>query len=162
MHGHVEHSLATIDPKMPIVLALGRQAQSTRAAGLEGDDISEHPAIVLLGWNGSEPAAIRRDVIEMLDRLRDSLLAEQPDAYRLPSPVAAPALPSTSVTDTRLSEREVEVLRLVATGLSNAQVADQLYLSPRTIEAHLHRIYRKLKVHTRAAAVRVAVMQGLV
>ncbi|HEV2108608.1 MAG TPA: LuxR C-terminal-related transcriptional regulator [Thermomicrobiales bacterium] len=61
-----------------------------------------------------------------------------------------------------LSEREVEVLHLVAAGLTNAQVAERLFLSTRTVDAHLRRIYAKLEVNTRAAAIRFAVDHGLV
>jgi DNA-binding CsgD family transcriptional regulator len=51
-----------------------------------------------------------------------------------------------------LSRREVEVLRLVATGLTDAEVAGELILSWRTVHAHLRSMYRKLDVRTRAAA----------
>ena len=51
-----------------------------------------------------------------------------------------------------LSEREVEVLRLVATGRSNAQVAAALYLSPKTVSRHLANIFTKIGVTSRAAA----------
>ncbi len=54
------------------------------------------------------------------------------------------------------------MLRLVATGMTNAEVADRLFLSPRTVHAHLHRIYGKLGVSTRSAATRFAVERGLV
>jgi DNA-binding CsgD family transcriptional regulator len=60
-----------------------------------------------------------------------------------------------------LSAREVEVLQLVAQGLTNPQVAELLYLSPRTVEQHLRSIYNKLGVSTRAAATRFAVSHGL-
>ena len=60
-----------------------------------------------------------------------------------------------------LSEREVEVLRLVAQGLTNVQVAERLYLSPRTVDAHMQRIYAKLEVTTRGAAIRFAVDHAL-
>ena len=60
-----------------------------------------------------------------------------------------------------LSERELEVLRLVAEGLTNPQVAERLYVSPRTVGFHLRSIYRKLGVPTRAAAAKAAVEQGL-
>ncbi|HLI50140.1 MAG TPA: response regulator transcription factor, partial [Thermomicrobiaceae bacterium] len=55
-----------------------------------------------------------------------------------------------------LSRREVEVLRLVSEGLTDAQVADRLFLSPRTVSQHLRSIYRKLGVSSRTAAVRFA------
>lgn len=56
-----------------------------------------------------------------------------------------------------LSVREVEVLRVLATGMTNDQIAEQLFLSPRTVHAHLANIYRKLDVANRSEAVRVAI-----
>jgi predicted ATPase/DNA-binding CsgD family transcriptional regulator len=61
-----------------------------------------------------------------------------------------------------LSGREHEVLRLVAEGLTNRQIAAQLFLSPRTIDHHLTSIFNKLGVDTRAQAVAVAARDGLV
>ncbi|MCL4863621.1 MAG: tetratricopeptide repeat protein, partial [Caldilineaceae bacterium] len=61
-----------------------------------------------------------------------------------------------------LTEREVEVLRLVASGITDAEVAAQLVLSVRTINSHLRSIYSKLNVNTRTAASRYAVEYGLV
>jgi predicted ATPase/DNA-binding CsgD family transcriptional regulator len=68
--------------------------------------------------------------------------------------------PSGSIGE--LSRRELEVLGLVAGGLTNAQVAERLFLSPRTVNAHLTSIYQKLEVSSRSAAVRIAVDHGLV
>lgn len=61
-----------------------------------------------------------------------------------------------------LSERELEILRLVAQGMTDPQVASRLYLSPRTVGQHLRSIYRKLGVPTRAAAAREAVERSLI
>lgn len=61
-----------------------------------------------------------------------------------------------------LTEREVEVLRWLALGLSNQEIADKLVLSKRTIHAHLRSIYSKLDVTTRSAATRVAIDNKLV
>lgn len=61
-----------------------------------------------------------------------------------------------------LSAREVEVLRLVAAGLTNAQIAEQLTLSPLTVNAHLRAIYNKLGVSSRSAATRFAIEHHLV
>jgi DNA-binding CsgD family transcriptional regulator len=55
-----------------------------------------------------------------------------------------------------LSAREVEVLRLVANGMTNAQVARELFISPNTVNRHLNSIYAKLGVSSRAAAARFA------
>lgn len=59
-----------------------------------------------------------------------------------------------------LSEREVEVVQLVASGLTNAQVADRLFLSRRTVDAHLRRIYDKLGLSSRTEIVRYALEHG--
>jgi DNA-binding NarL/FixJ family response regulator len=60
-----------------------------------------------------------------------------------------------------LSEREVEVLRLVAEGLSNREVAERLFISPRTAEHHVQHIYAKIGVSSRASAALFAMEQGL-
>ena len=56
-----------------------------------------------------------------------------------------------------LTNREVEVLRLVAAGLTDAQVAEHLIMSVRTVNTHLTSIYNKLGVNSRTAAARFAV-----
>jgi predicted ATPase/DNA-binding CsgD family transcriptional regulator len=61
-----------------------------------------------------------------------------------------------------LSARQVEVLQLVAQGLSDAEVADRLFLSKHTVNAHLRTIYSKIGVSSRSAAARFAMEQGLV
>jgi DNA-binding CsgD family transcriptional regulator len=61
----------------------------------------------------------------------------------------------------QLTKREIEILRLVAQGLSDAQVAERLVLGPRTVNAHLTSIYRKIDVNSRAAATRFAIEHGL-
>jgi two-component system response regulator NreC len=61
-----------------------------------------------------------------------------------------------------LSERELSVGRLLALGHTNAEVADLLIISVRTVETHRAHLFRKLGVHTRAELVRAAVRTGLV
>jgi DNA-binding NarL/FixJ family response regulator len=61
----------------------------------------------------------------------------------------------------RLSEREVEVRRLMARRLSNRVMADQLYLSPDTIKHHIQHIYDKLGIATRAGATLFAMENAL-
>jgi len=61
-----------------------------------------------------------------------------------------------------LSEREVEVLRLIALGHTNSEIAQQLYLSVRTVETHRSHIQQKLRVSSRAELVRYALQRGLV
>jgi len=61
-----------------------------------------------------------------------------------------------------LTARELEVLALVGEGCSDAEVAERLVVSLRTVHAHLRSIYRKLDVHTRSAATLYAVDHGLI
>ena len=60
-----------------------------------------------------------------------------------------------------LTAREVEVLRLVAAGLSNAEVAERLFLSPNTVKVHVARVLAKIGVHNRAAATEFALRHGI-
>jgi len=61
-----------------------------------------------------------------------------------------------------LSEREVEVLRYIAKGLTNPEIASRLYLSPNTLKAHAQNIFAKLDVHNRLQAVSKAKELGLI
>jgi NarL family two-component system response regulator LiaR len=61
-----------------------------------------------------------------------------------------------------LSERESEVLRLVALGMSNKEVAEELFLSQRTIKAHLTNVFNKLNVASRSEAIVKGLQWGLV
>jgi predicted ATPase/DNA-binding CsgD family transcriptional regulator len=84
----------------------------------------------------------------------------------LPAPTPTEPL-STSPTSPAnypagLSAREVEVLRLVAQGMTNEQVAEQLVISPRTVNSHLTAIYGKIGVTSRSAATRYAFEHELV
>jgi two-component system, NarL family, response regulator NreC len=73
---------------------------------------------------------------------------------------AAPPEPTGPPDD--LTEREVEVLRLIALGHTNAEIASQLYLSVRTVESHRAHIQQKLGRATRAELVRYALDHGFV
>lgn len=67
----------------------------------------------------------------------------------------------TSVPTPRLTERELEVLRLVAQGMSNREIAGELYISENTVKNHVRNILEKLHLHTRMEAVMYAVREKL-
>jgi two-component system, NarL family, response regulator NreC len=73
---------------------------------------------------------------------------------------AAPPEPAGPPDD--LTEREVEVLRLIALGHTNAEIGEQLYLSVRTVESHRAHIQQKVRRSSRAELVRYAIEHGLV
>jgi len=73
-------------------------------------------------------------------------------------------LPSRRIADEKcdgLTEREIEVLHYVAQGLTDAQVAERLVISPRTVHSHLNSIYSKLGISSRSAATRYAIEHKL-
>jgi predicted ATPase/DNA-binding CsgD family transcriptional regulator len=90
------------------------------------------------------------------------LSEEEPSTTTLSSAASKqPSTPPAPEHPAGLTPREVEVLGLVATGLTSAQVAKQLFLSTRTVDTHLTSIYHKLGVTSRAAATRFALEHGL-
>lgn len=72
-----------------------------------------------------------------------------------------PLAPRGSFPD-RLTEREVDVIRLISSGMTNRDIGTRLGLSTRTVDAHLRSIYTKIGVSSRSAATRYAVEHGLV
>jgi two-component system response regulator NreC len=98
---------------------------------------------------------------ELLGAIR---LAAEGETYlnpRLGARLAAQAAEPTGQPD-GLSEREVEVLKLIALGHTNAEIAGSLYLSVRTVESHRAHIQQKTRKSTRAELVRYALEHGLV
>ncbi|MBV9228284.1 MAG: tetratricopeptide repeat protein [Chloroflexi bacterium] len=76
--------------------------------------------------------------------------------------VSAPSPQSPSPHLAELTAREIEILRLVAQGKTDAQIAEQLVISPRTVNWHLTTIYGKLQVSSRSAATRFAIEHKLI
>lgn len=73
---------------------------------------------------------------------------------------AAPAGPPNTLLDS-LTQRELEVLRLIGKGLSRGEIGEELARSPKTIDGHQERIMKKLRVFTRAELMRFAIREGL-
>lgn len=105
-----------------------------------------------------------RDDVEMQLSIRSVLRGGAPIdpfiARRILELLPAPSQPAPGTPDEALSEREAQILRLVADGLSNREIAEQLYLSRYTVESHVKRVYRKLAVSSRVGAVREARSRG--
>ncbi|HEU5432978.1 MAG TPA: LuxR C-terminal-related transcriptional regulator, partial [Thermomicrobiales bacterium] len=128
------------------------------AAPFEGAITSLALAETHLGAQRRDDAdASLRAARAILEPLRADAALHRADALaaRLdvrPSPTEGPA---------GLTPREIEVLRLVAQGLTDADVGGRLFISPRTVSQHLRSIYNKLGVSSRAAATRFAVERDL-
>ncbi len=81
--------------------------------------------------------------------------------HATPTPAADSAPASPPDLPDELTPREVEVLKLIAAGLSNSEIADKLVLSSATVKTHINRIFYKTGARDRAQAVRYAYRHGL-
>ena len=97
---------------------------------------------------------------ELVEAVRRAAAGETYLNPRLGAALATAPLEQDGPPD-NLTAREAEVLRLVALGHTNAEIAGQLYLSVRTVESHRARIGQKLRLSTRAELVRYALDHGL-
>ncbi len=91
----------------------------------------------------------------------EQVLAAPPEQV-IPVPAAAKMAPPLPAYPAGLTAREVDVLRLVAQGMTDAQVAEKLVVSRRTVNWHLTSVYSKIGVSSRSAATRYAIEQKLV
>ena len=101
-----------------------------------------------------QAAALLDEVAATAQELGICGLGERAGTLRAPAP-AAPAWPAG------LTDREVEVLRLIAAGRSNRAIAQALFISPNTVLHHVSSIFAKLGVANRAAAAAYATRLGL-
>jgi len=160
--------------------ALGERAAALaclrRAADrLDGLGMPFQAARARLGW--AEVAAVvradedhalagRADAVEAARRSLAAFdrLGARPSADRarrlLRDLGERPAAPPRAATG-ELSERELQVVRLVAAGLSNAEIAGRLFISPRTVTTHLQHVYARLGLPSRTALTRWVLERGL-
>jgi DNA-binding NarL/FixJ family response regulator len=110
---------------------------------------------------GGEPAQLLAAI--RLVAGGDALLAPSVTKRLIEAYVAQPDHATTSIPEglDELSERELEVLRLVAQGQTNREIADALYLSPLTVKTHVSRILTKLDARDRVQLVVIAYQVGL-
>jgi two-component system response regulator NreC len=97
---------------------------------------------------------------ELVDAVRTAASGDSYLHPRLGARLAAE--PEAGSESDGLTERELEVLGLIALGHTNSEIAEQLYLSVRTVESHRAHIQQKLRLSTRAELVRYALDNGLI
>jgi DNA-binding CsgD family transcriptional regulator len=160
--------------------ALGERAAAlarlrSAADGLDGLGLPFQAARARLGW-AEAAAAVRggddgvpADLADAAGAAHQSLatfdrLAARPLADRARRLLRVlgerPAAPPRAASG-ELSERELQVVRLVAAGLSNAEIAGRLFISPRTVTTHLQHVYARLGLPSRTALTRWVLERGL-
>ncbi len=102
-----------------------------------------------------------------VERLLSAIAAAAEGATYLDPQIARKAIehlkpPSPTTNVANLSQRELEVLKLIVEGKSNPQIAEVLYLSPNTVKTHVRGIMNKLSVDDRVQAAVVALRSGIV
>jgi DNA-binding NarL/FixJ family response regulator len=110
--------------------------------------------------------AVRRTLVTALKRDRDIVLVPAPDEADVVVDEAAvragARLDGAENRDGALTRRELSVLRLVAHGLGNKEIASELGISTHTVKYHLASLLAKLGVHSRTEAVTIGLRRGLV
>ena len=104
------------------------------------DEVAQAVRVVAEGQSLISPSM----AVKLLDEFKEM---SRTDRDQVPTP--------------RLTDRELEVLRLVATGLNNREVAKQLFISENTVKNHVRNIREKLQLHSRMEAVMYAVREKL-
>lgn len=138
--------LTTFEEDEYVVSALRAGASGFIGKGAEPDDITRAVIAIHAGEALLSPLATRALIRRALD-------AEQGSGY---APLQQAAELKT------LTEREYEVLQLVGRGLSNAEIAESLFISPHTAKTHVNRIMTKVHAHDRAQLVILAYESGLI
>ena len=127
-------------------LQAGARGYLTKDATAE--EIEHAIRAIVAGQTHLDPAIQQRLVTAVLDQTQPPAASE------------TTGVPSSDLPD-ELTRREVEVLKLIASGLSNQEIADALVLSNATVKTHINRIFYKTGARDRAQAVRYAYQHGL-
>jgi two-component system response regulator NreC len=147
------------DPSLPAIPALLEESPDTRVVVLT---MQEDPAFARDALRAGASAYVMKEAAD--DELVQAVRAAASGGTFLNPQLgariaAAPAEPSGPPDD--LTEREVEILRLIALGHTNSVIAEQLYLSVRTVESHRAHIQHKIRLTSRAELVQYALEHGL-
>ena len=159
-------TVAVLDLNMPGgsgLEAIPALRESTPETAIVVLTMQDDPAFARQALQGGALGFVLKEAAdeELLEAVK---LAAAGDTYlnpRLGARIAAQPPPAEGSPD-GLSDRELDVLRLIALGHTNAEIGKQLYLSTRTVETHRAHIQQKLRRTTRAELVRYALEHGLV
>lgn len=138
------HGMLGLEAEVQLALA--------EVAHVQGD-----PALLAEALQAGQALVARCNLPQALHELR----LRQPSLQGLGRPEAAPSVEPEEGRESLLSQRELQVLQLIAQGWSNQQIAEQLFISLHTVKTHGRRIHSKLGVERRTQAVAKAQALGL-
>jgi DNA-binding NarL/FixJ family response regulator len=145
--------LTTYADEDAIVPALRAGARGYLTKDASAEQIEAAIRAVQAGQTHLDPAVQERLVAAVLSRPSSDPSKANPESADLPAALRKPP--------GGLTAREAEVLTLLASGLSNPEIAQRLYLSHATVKTHINRIFAKTGARDRAQAVRYAYQHGL-
>lgn len=125
------------------------------ATAIESCKRSLGEAVFATAWNAGLELSADEAIVRM-DRIAREL-ADNPISAQIATPTKESSAPENPLT-----EREMDVLRLLAEGKSSPEIAAELFISPRTATTHVANILAKLDVNSRSGAVAAAIRRGLV
>jgi DNA-binding NarL/FixJ family response regulator len=170
-------SAATVLGAHPDVVLLDDMDRSERAIELIREIRSENDAVTVIAlslqidpawldrlWNAGATAVISKATrpVALATLVRETMNGH---IYHRPATGSAGVEPAATVAaggDLPLTAREVEILKLVAAGSTNGDIARRLWVTEQTVKFHLRNVYRKLNVTNRTQASHIAYVQGLV
>jgi two-component system, NarL family, nitrate/nitrite response regulator NarL len=161
-----EPDVAIVDVRMPgldglkVVGAVKREGLSTRVILLTGYEDST-AAYRALASGAAGYVSKASDNLELCDSIIAAARGETVIAPQFAAGIASEIQLRETTDRPALTQRENEVLRLLAEGRTAQKIGDELHLSEATIKTHLHNLYEKLDVSDRAAAVATAMRWGL-
>ena len=137
--------------------------QGLAVVGAPAQSVDRLRELALTGW-AALPVDVSPTQLRKALEMVDAGFAVAPSDWLRPAP-AASVVPRVDVDDdlqdASLTDRETDVLDLLAEGLSNQRIAERLGISPHTVKFHIASIYDKLDARTRTQAVRHALDRGL-
>ena len=159
-------AVAVLDLNMPggsSLEAIPALRESTPETAIVVLTMQDDPAFAREALQGGALGFVLKEAAdeELLEAVKLAARGENYLNPRLGARLAAQP-PAPSGPPDGLSERELEVLRLIALGHTNVEIGEQLYLSTRTVETHRAHVQQKTRASTRAELVRYAIDHGLI
>jgi two-component system, NarL family, response regulator YdfI len=145
------------DESMSLAIASG--AAQIILTDAENFAVISHSGVTAILPRDASP----EEIIAAVQATASGLIALHPDAFGyLLSRIHSGERPELAFSDPVLSPREIEILRMIAEGLGNKEIASKLSISDHTVKFHISSIFAKLGAANRAEAVTLGIRQGLI